>query len=432
MHRQRVSTGGAAALLLVLATAPEAVAQQRAPLAAPTIARAEDGGFSTAGVQRIVAALKDDVKSGTIPGGVLVVVRKGRTVAFEPFGDQDPEAKVPMARDSIFRIYSMTKPITSVAAMMLVEEGRLSLADPVSKYIPEFADTKVGVEKAGADGKVTLDLVPPRRPMTVHDLMRHTSGLTYGFFGSGAVKKTYLDSQGIFGLDLNNAEFSKKLASLPLMHQPGSNWEYSQSTDVLGRVIEVASGQTLYQFVKARILDPLGMKDTHFYVANETDFKRIAEPFKADRQFGVNAFMSEPRKPVKYESGGGGMVSTALDYARFCDMLINGGLYGGKRYLSAQTLAYMTSDHLAGVGLGSAYLPGDGYGFGLGFQVRREGGHSALHGTAGDYSWGGAGGTAFWIDPKQQMYVILMMQSPKHRVTMRNKLRGLVYGAMLP
>jgi CubicO group peptidase (beta-lactamase class C family) len=214
------------------------------------------------------------------------------------------------------------------------------------------------------------------------------------------------------------------------MHQPGSNWEYSQSTDVLGRVIEVVSGQTLYQFMKARILDPLGMKDTQFHVASEANFPRIAEPFKADRQFGVNAFMSEPRKPVKYESGGGGMVSTAGDYARFCEMLLAGGQFVGKRYLSPQTIAYMTADHMTGIGLGSAYLPGEGYGFGLGFQVRRDNGQAPLPGTAGDYSWGGAGGTAFWIDPKQQMYVILMMQSPKHRVTMRNKLRGLVYGAM--
>jgi CubicO group peptidase (beta-lactamase class C family) len=428
MHLIRIATAGAVATAALLSISTWPAAAQQRP--APTLTKAEDVGFSSAGLQRLVASLKDDVKAGVIPGGIVVIGRRGKTVLFEPFGEQDPEAKTPMSREAIFRIYSMSKPITSVAAMMLVEEGKLSLADPVAKYIPEFADTKVGVEKAGADGKVTLDLVPQRRPMTVHDLMRHTSGLTYGFFGTGAVKKAYLDSQGIFGQDLPNAEFSKKLAGLPLMHQPGSNWEYSQSTDVLGRVIEVVSGQSLYQFMKARILDPLGMKDTHFYVANEVSFPRIAEPFKADRQFGVNAFMSEPRKPVKYESGGGGMVSTAADYARLCEMLLAGGQFGGKRYLSPQTIAYMTSDHMTGIGLGSAYLPGEGNGFGLGFQVRRDNGQSALHGTAGDYSWGGAGGTAFWIDPKQQMYVILMMQSPKHRVTMRNKLRGLVYGAM--
>ncbi len=186
-----------------------------------------------------------------------------------------------MSKDGIFRIYSMTKPITSVAAMMLVEDGKLALSDPVAKYIPEFANVKVGVEKAGADGKpATLELVAPRRPMTVQDLLRHTSGLTYGFFGTGLVKKAYVDSKGIFGADLTNAEFSKELATLPLMHQPGSNWEYSQSTDVLGRVIEVASGKSLYAFMKERMLDPLGMTDTSFYVADAAKYPRIAEPLQ--------------------------------------------------------------------------------------------------------------------------------------------------------
>jgi CubicO group peptidase (beta-lactamase class C family) len=223
MHIFKPGTAAAIFGALLFALAPQQAATQQRPIPTPTLTKAEDVGFSSAGLQRLVGALNDDVKAGTIPGGIVVIGRRGKTVLFEPFGELDPESKTPMSRDAIFRIYSMSKPITSIAAMMLVEAGKLSLADPVSKYIPEFAETKVGVEKVGADGKVTLDLIAPRRQMTVHDLMRHTSGLTYGFFGTGAVKKTYLDSQGIFGLDLPNSEFSKKLASLPLMHQPRSS-----------------------------------------------------------------------------------------------------------------------------------------------------------------------------------------------------------------
>ena len=427
MHLRAPSLAAIGVCLAIgLAPVPSALAQRALAVAA----NPAEVGFSAERLKRITAALEADVKAGIIPGALVVVGRKGRIAYSESVGQLDPEAKTPMSRDGIFRIYSMTKPITSVAAMMLMEEGKIALSDPVAKYIPEFATVKVGVEKAGADGKPALDLVAPRRPMTVQDLLRHTSGLTYGFFGTGAVKQAYLDSKGIFGADLNNADFSKALATLPLMHQPGSNWEYSQSTDVLGRVVEVASGKTLYAFMKERILDPLGMKDTSFYVDDKAKFARIAEPFAADRSFGVNANMSDPRLPVKYESGGGGMVSTAADYARFLQMMLNGGQLDGKRYISPTTVKYMTSDHTAGIGLGSAYLPGDGYGFGLGFQVRRDDGMSPLPGTAGDYSWGGAGGTAFWVDPKKDMYVILMLQSPKQRVVWRTKLRSLVYAAI--
>ena len=426
----RYFAGLFAILAATTAIVPVAEAQRATP-AAVTVVRPETVGLSTERLRRTMAALDAEVKAGNISGALLLIGRKGRIAHFEGVGQLDPEAKTPMSRDGIFRIYSMTKPITSVAAMMLVEEGIVSLADPVAKYIPEFAGVKVGVEAPGADGKPGLTLVAPRRPMTVQDLLRHTSGLTYGFFGSGLVKKAYQERADIFGKDLANADFAKALATLPLMHQPGSNWEYSHSTDVLGRVVEVASGKTLYEFMKERILDPLGMRDTSFYVADKTKFPRIAEPFKADRTIGVNAEFNDPRIAIKYESGGGGMVSTATDYARFLQMLLSGGTLDGRRYLSPATIAYMTSDHVAGIGLGSAYLPGDGYGFGLGFQVRRENGQASVPGTAGDYAWGGAGGTAFWVDPKQDMYVVLMMQAPKHRGAIRAKLRGLVYSTIV-
>jgi CubicO group peptidase (beta-lactamase class C family) len=426
-----ITTGLAAgtALLLAQIVLP-LVTPAAAQKAQASATKGDDVGLSAERLKRITTLLDEEVKAGTIPGALVVIGRKGRIAHFESVGTLDPQAKTPMIKDGIFRIYSMTKPITSVVAMMLLEEGKIALGDPVSKYIPEFATTRVGVEAPGPNGQPELQLVPQRRAMTVQDLLRHTSGLTYGFFGTGLVKKAYLDSKGTFGLDLTNAEFSKQLASLPLMHQPGSNWEYSQSTDVLGRVIEVAAGKPLFQVMKERILDPLGMKDTAFYVDDQAKFPRIAEPFDADRSFGVNANMSDPRKPVKYESGGGGMVSTATDYARFLQMLLNGGTLDGKRYLSPATVTYMTADHIAGLGLGSAYLPGDGYGFGLGFQVRRADGMAPIPGTSGDYSWGGAGGTAFWVDPKREMYVILMMQAPKHRTAIRNKLRALVYAAI--
>ena len=419
-----------ATFVVVSALGVGAVAPAFAQKALPSAANPAEVGLSAERLKKLTAALEGEVKAGTIPGALLLISRNGRIAHFEGVGQLDPESKVAMNKDGIFRIYSMSKPITSVAAMMLMEDGKILLSDPVAKYIPEFANVKVGVEKPGADGKVALDLVAPRRPILIHDLLRHTSGLTYGFFGTGAVKQAYVDSKGIFGADLTNGEFAKGLATLPLMHQPGSNWEYSHSTDVLGRVIEVASGKSLFEFMKERILEPLGMKDTSFFVADKAKFPRIAEPFKTDRSFGVNADMSDPRVPVKYESGGGGMVSTATDYARFLQMMLNGGALDGRRYLSPTTVKYMTSDHIAGTGLGSAYLPGDGYGFGLGFQVRREDGLASIPGTAGDYAWGGAGGTAFWVDPKQKMFVILMMQSPKQRLVMRNKLRSWVYAAI--
>jgi CubicO group peptidase (beta-lactamase class C family) len=415
------------ALSMVLTVQPAAA--QRAATGLPATTTPESVGLNSARLKKVVEMLAAETKAGTLAGATILVGKQGKIALFETVGELDPTKKTPMTRDAIFRIYSMTKPITSVAAMMLVEDGKLLLADPVAKYIPEFADVKVGVEQKAPDGKVTLALEPPRRAMTVQDLLRHTSGLTYGFFGTGLVKKAYVDS-GFLSKDQTNEELSKALAKQPLMHQPGSNWEYSHATDVLGRVIEVASGQTLYAFMKARILDPLGMKDTSFYVKDAKDFPRIAEPHPTDRNFGPGADLFDPRLPIKYESGGGGMMSTTTDYARFLQMLINGGTLDGKRILSPATIRYMTSDHTAGMGLGSAYLPGDGYGFGLGFQVRRDDGMSPIPGTKGDYAWGGAAGTAFWVDPERKMYVIMMMQAPKNRTPIRTKLRDMIYSAV--
>jgi CubicO group peptidase (beta-lactamase class C family) len=405
-------------------TAPALLAQNL-----PT-ARPEEVGLSGERLARIGTWLKSEVDANRIPGAVVVVARNGRIAYQEVIGRQDPARPDPMRADSIFRIYSMTKPMVSVAAMQMVEEGKLLLEAPVSRYIPSFANVRVGVEKTDAAGNKTLELVPARRPMTIQDLLRHTSGLTYGFFGDSLVKKAYLQA-GLGAGDPNSAEFVEKLAGLPLHYQPGSTWDYSYSTDVLGRVLEVVSGQSLQSVLRARLLDPLGMKDTSFYVTEPARQARIAEPLPDDRAFGAGAAMNDPRVAMKFESGGGGLVSTAHDYARFAQMLLNGGALDGRRYISPRTLAFMTADHLGGsVATTPLYLPGPGYGFGLGFAVRKVDGESAYNAPAGEYNWGGAGGTYFWVDPRTNMFVLLMMQSPKQRVAYRSVLRNMVYAAV--
>jgi len=314
--------------------------------------------------------------------------------------------------------------------MMLVEDGKLQLDDAVSKYIPAFANVKVGVEVKGEDGNMHLDLSPAKRPITIQDLMRHTSGITYGFFGDLLVKKAYVEAN-IFDGDYDNAQFAERIAKLPLAFQPGTTWDYSHSTDILGRLVEVVSGKSLYRFEKENILDPIGMTDTSFYVADAAKHARIAEPFKNDRKIGTGVDFNDPREVRKSEGGGGGMVGTVTDYARFLMMLRNGGTLDGKRYLGPKTIAYMTSDHTAGVITpGPYYLPGPGYGFGLGFAVRKETGVALTPGSVGDYNWGGAGGTYFWVDSKEDLVVVYAMQSPSQRVHYRQVLRDLVYAAI--
>ena len=336
-----------------------------------------------------------------------------------------------LTADTIFRIYSMSKPITSVAAMMLVEDGKLSLDDPVSKYIPAFAGVKVGVDKRDQDGKPVLVLEPLNRPITVEDLLRHTSGLTYGFYGDSAVRKLYVNSD-LFKDDFDNAEFAERLARLPLAEQPGTLWDYGHSTDVLGRVIEVVSGQSLFQFEKRRLLDPLGMTDTAFYVTDAAKRPRIAEPMPDDRFVTPVAGIRDPMQPRRWESGGAGMVGTIGDYARFAQMLLNGGTLGGRRYLKPETIALMTSDHIGPetkIARDYFYFPGASSGFGLGFAVRI----SPYPGTSwplGEYRWDGIAGTFFFIDPKDDMFVIFMVQTPSQRGRIQLALKTLIYEAL--
>jgi CubicO group peptidase (beta-lactamase class C family) len=397
----------------------------------PVVTSPEQAGFSAKGLARIDAYIKNEIDKNKIPGAIMLIQRNGKTAYFNSFGVRDPGTKAAMTPDTIFRIYSMSKPITTVAAMMLVEEGKLQLDDPLSKYIPAFADVKVGVERKGEDGATGLDLVPAKRPISIQDLMRHTSGITYGFFGEGLVKKSYVDAH-LFADDVDNAEFVQRLAKLPLVYQPGTTWDYSHSVDVLGRVVEVISGKSLYEFEKERILDPLGMKDTGFYVTDPDKKALVAEPFPDDRKIGNDAMMGDPRVRQKWESGGGGMVSTIGDYTRFAAMVLNGGTLDGKRYLSPKTIAYMGANHIgpgSGVVPGPYYLPGPGFGFGLGFAVRIDAGVSPIEGSVGEMNWSGAGGTTFWVDPKENMIVVFMAQTVTQRGRIRAALKNLVYGA---
>jgi CubicO group peptidase (beta-lactamase class C family) len=420
---QRVVPFAAAAWLALVSFAQG----QGLPMGKP-----DELGFAPDRLARITETLKANIDKHDIPGAVLLIARHGKVAYFESLGALDPQGKAPMSKDAIFRIYSMSKPITTVAAMMLFEEGRITLDQPVGQYIASLAKPQVGVEKPDpAGGPATLELVPAKRPISLQDLMRHTSGITYGFFGDTAVKKRYAEAN-LFGGDFTNAELVERIAKLPLAYQPGTTWDYSHSTDVLGRVIEVVSGKSLYAFEKERILDPLGMSDTAFYATDEGRQGRIAEPFANDRSIGVGANFNDPRVAQKWESGGGGMVSTASDYARFLQMLLNGGTLDGKKLLGPKTVAYMTSDHLgSGIVPGPYYLPGPGYGFGLGFAVRRDAGVAAANSTPGEYNWAGAGGTAFWVDPKEDMFVVYMMQSPSKRAHYRAMMRDMIYAAMV-
>ena len=412
------------AALFTISTAVAAFAQSL-PSAKP-----EQVGLSSERLQRLLDVIKADVEKRIIPGAVVLVARHGKVAFFETAGTRDPATKVPMTKDTIFRIYSMSKPITSVAAMVLWEDGKFNLSEPVSKYIPQMGGLKVGVEKKDESGKSTLELVEATRDMTIQDLFRHTSGLTYGFFGPGIVKKMYAEAK-VWTDYPSNAELVDRLAKLPLAYQPGTTWDYSHSTDVLGRLVEVISRQSLYQFEKERLLDPMVMRDTSFYVTDKAKQSRIAEPFPDDRSIGVDAEFNDPRVAQAAESGGGGMVGTAMDYARFCQMLLNGGTLDGKRVLGPKTVAYMTSDHLGtAVAPGPLYLPGMGFGFGLGFAVRKDAGVSPFAGSVGEYNWGGAGGTYFWVDPKEDMFVVFMMQSPKQRVPYRFVLKDMIYAAI--
>jgi len=429
---------GIAAITLPIALLMGACANTAPALTPSSLATAtpEDVGLSSTRLARLTQRMEQGVKNGEIPGGVVLIGRNRKIVYQESFGLRDPQSQAPMQADAIFRIASMSKPLTSLAILMLAEEGKISLADPASKFLPEFSDLKVGSIRAGADGKPMVALEPLKAPMTVQDLLRHTSGLTYGAAGSDPIKQAYVDAK--FGdLKDTNATLVSKLSRLPLVYQPGTTWEYSVSTDVLGRIVEVVSGEPLDRFVAQRITDPLKMRDTGFS-APATQEQRAARP-QPEGPKKVVPSIPPVTEDLAYKSGGGGMVSTAADYARFCQFLLNGGELDGVRLVSRKTIELMTANHLPpGTPIGQdmarfeALAPSTamGQGFGLGFAVRTDAGRNPLPGSIGDYFWGGAYGTFFWIDPKENLYVILMMQSPEARLPYRYLLRQMVYQAI--
>jgi CubicO group peptidase (beta-lactamase class C family) len=386
------------------------------------VCQPEDVGLSSAALGRLSAALQERVAKGHLPGAVALVARHGKIGWFEAFGKQDPTGDAPMAKDSIFRIYSMTKPIVSVGVMMLWEEGRLMLNDPIEKYLPALASPKVGV----IEGE-SMRLVAAHRSITVQDLLRHTSGLTYEFRGTTPVHKAYIEAK-TSRLKQTNEEHVATLGTLPLLHQPGTKWEYSRSTDVLGRLIEAVSGQTLGAFLAERIWGPLGMTDAGFSVP-EKHHGRLAEAFAKDPETATDVNLLDVKRPAIFESGGGGMVATTMDYARFCAMLLNNGRLDGTRLLGRKTLELMTSDHLGSIPGNPDLLP-PGHGFGLGFAVRTSAGMAPFPGTVGNYYWSGAAGTSFWVDPAERLLAVLMIQAPVQREYYRLLFRDLVYAAI--
>ena len=398
------------------------------PAAAPETpplphAKPETLGLSPARLARASDALKREVDKGTIPGVTFLVGRRGQIGWFDAIGRQGPDSSPPMAQDTIFRIFSMTKPIVSVGIMMLLEEGHFLLSDPVLKFIPEFASQKVGIENNGK-----LDLVPVQRPMTIQDLLRHTSGITYDHTGNNLVQQLYRESR-LRSRKITNAEHATLVASLPLVCQPGAEWNYSRSTDILGRIIEVVTGTTLGNFLSERILAPLQMAETAFY-ALEANASRLAEPFATDPWNGENVVLFNMLERPVMESGGGGLVSTINDYARFCQMLLDGGTLDGVTLIGRKTLELMASDHLApGVRIQGTLVP-PGHGFGLGFAVRNVAGIASFPGSAGQFFWSGMGGTFFWIDPKEELFAVFMSQAPGQRDYTRTLMRNLVYAAV--
>jgi CubicO group peptidase (beta-lactamase class C family) len=382
---------------------------------------------------KVTEFFRNEVATGKIAGANILIQQHGKPVYHEIFGVQDVVSKAPITDKTIFRLFSMTKAITSVAAMKLVEDGKISLDDPVSKYIPSFANVKVGVEKKAEDGTKTLELVPPNRPPTVLDLMRQTSGVTYGFYGDSLVRQAY-KAANIYAGDFDLAEFAERIAKLPLHNQPGALWQYGHSTDILARVMEVATGKSLLAIERENLLDPLGMNDTRFFVTDPEKQKLLAQPVPNDSDFRVGR-INDPTVVKKWESASGGMVSTMADYARFVQMLLNGGTFEGKTYLSPKTFELMTTDHVgkgSGVERDYFYFPGDGFGFGLGLAVRTDPGNAKPPppGSLGELKWDGASGCYFVVDRKQDMFFVLLEQTPSERQRIQRTLKQLIYEAM--
>ena len=422
---------GLAVLVAAAVIVPPALAQSSAPddagpHAGLPVASPGTVGMSADALARIAPAMQAYVDDGRLAAVMTMVARRGQVVHWEAVGTRDTASGDPLERDDIFRIYSMTKPVTSVATMILVEEGKVALDDPLSKFVPEFADVKVlagGGERVAADG-----------PITVEHLLTHTSGLSYGFFGDSAVDALYVEANPLAaaeGLD----DFARRIAELPLIANPGTRWTYSVSTDILGRIVEVASGQPFDAFVKERILDPLEMDDTAFWVAEEKRGRFMANYARAGDALVIadSPTEGEYTSPPNFPSGGGGLTSTASDYIRFAQMLLEGGSLGDVRILGAETVARMREnrlpDALVPIELGGFLSPG--YGFGLGFAVMLDADASPEPDNDGVYRWAGAANTFFWIDPEAELVGMVWTQfMPFAAYDLEREFQTLVYEAV--
>jgi CubicO group peptidase (beta-lactamase class C family) len=415
-----------AATLCLLASSA-AFAEDPLPRAKP-----EDVGMSSERLARIGATLKADIDAGRIPGAVIAIARHGRLVAFDAYGFRDKAANVAMTTDTIFNIASMTKPMTTVGALMLYEQGKILIDDPLSKYFPKFASMRVAVRD---NGEPTADTVPADRQITIQDLMRHTSGLIYGGRGNTLVHKMYPAGSGDASHDYDGAAFLDKLATLPLLHQPATVWDYGFGLDVLGLTIEQISKQSLGQYLKASLFTPLGMTDTGFSISSDKA-ARYAKPLPADPDTGKPQSRSpELTEPLKFECGGGCAASTASDYLRFAMMLMNGGRSGEARLLGRKTVEYMLSDQL-GPNIknlvGNADPTRADFGFGLGLAVRATPGVVRMMGSVGQFSWPGASGTDWWVDPKEELAVVYLSAAPGPiRWHYRQKINAMVYQAII-
>jgi CubicO group peptidase (beta-lactamase class C family) len=386
---------------------------------------------SLAKLERITEFFSNEIATGKLPGAVVLIQQHGKPVYLKCLGVGDVATNRAMTPDTIFALHSMTKPITSVAAMMLIDAGKLSLTDPVAKFIPEFADVKVGVDFAAPDGTHVLKLVLADRPVTIMDLLRHTSGITYDYIGGKLINKAYVDS-GLFEGVFDNKVFAERIGKLPLARQPGTLWRYGHSTDVIGRIIEIVSGQTLYQFEKQHLFDPLGMVSTKYVLNTADEHARMAEPLPSDTV--LKLAEADRRAHPQWESGGGGLVSSLTDYARFAQMILNGGHFEGRRYLSPAAFKAMTTDHIgpaSGVERDYFYFPGDGFGYGYGLAVRTDPGNARPPppGSLGELKWDGGSGVYFGVDPSLDMIYILLQQTESERGRITPAFKRLVYEA---
>ena len=443
------------ALLMFAGAAPSALARDL-PAAKP-----ERVGMSTQRLERLTSHMNQAVADGVMVGGLAVIARNGKVVYRQGYGMADREAARPMTADTLFRIYSMTKPVTSVALLMLYEEGRFHLNDPIARHLPELADLVVATSTAdGGSTSITSDGTStrtvgegdatragetrtPRRQPTIRDLMTHTAGFTYGSFGNTEVDQLYRQAQ-LTSRGSSLEEFVGKLGEIPLQYEPGTRWHYSVAVDVQGRLVEVLSGMTFGEFLRTRLFEPLGMVDTSFVVPDDK-WGRVAQLYSPEGVMegagmflratqssslvvSPESFSSGYREGARFEGGGAGLVSTAADYLRFAQMLLNGGQLDGVRLLSPKTVELMTANHLGDIPMGFGR---QGVGFGLGVAVALDQGHMGELGSVGEYNWGGAAGTRFWIDPKEQLVGIFMVQSIPHRTRLGGDFKNLTYQAIV-